>query len=102
MSNHYFKFKQFTVNQDKCAMKVCTDACLFGALLPKIANGRALDIGSGTGLLSLMFAQKNLNTQIDAVEIDKGAYEQTTTNFYESNWNDRLSVFFEDISLFKI
>ncbi len=101
MANHYFKFKQFTVYQDKCAMKVCTDACLFGAILPSIAKRKALDIGTGTGLLSLMFAQKNLDAQIDAVEIDKDAYEQAQSNFSESNWSDRLNVFLSDISSFK-
>jgi tRNA1Val (adenine37-N6)-methyltransferase len=101
MANNYFKFKQFTVHQEKCAMKVCTDACLFGALLPNITNGKALDIGTGTGLLSLMLAQKNPNIRIEAVEIDNDAYEQAITNFAESNWNDRLSVFLNDIGSFK-
>jgi tRNA1Val (adenine37-N6)-methyltransferase len=101
MSNHYFKFKQFTVMQEKCAMKVCTDACLFGALLHKIANGNTLDIGTGTGLLSLMLAQKSPNIKIDAVEIDKDAYEQALINFAESNWNDRLSVFHNNICSYK-
>ncbi len=101
MANHYFKFKQFTVHQEKCAMKVCTDACLFGALLPKITNGNTLDIGTGTGLLSLMLAQKNPNIKIDAVEIDKDAYEQAQTNFSESNWSGRLNVVLNDINSFK-
>jgi tRNA1Val (adenine37-N6)-methyltransferase len=101
MANHYFKFKQFTVYQEKCAMKVCTDACLFGALLPNITNGKALDIGTGTGLLSLMLAQKSPNISIDTVEIDKGAYEQAQINFAASNWNDRLSVFHDDICSYK-
>jgi tRNA1Val (adenine37-N6)-methyltransferase len=74
---------------------------LFGALLPKIANGNTLDIGTGTGLLSLMLAQKSPNIKIDAVEIDKDAYEQALINFAESNWNDRLSVFHNDICSYK-
>jgi len=101
MANNYFQFKQFTIYQEKCAMKVCTDACLFGALLPKIANGNTLDIGTGTGLLSLMLAQKSPNIKIDAVEIDKDAYEQALINFAESNWNDRLSIFHNDICSYK-
>jgi tRNA1Val (adenine37-N6)-methyltransferase len=101
MANNYFKFKQFTIYQDKCAMKVCTDACLFGALLPSITNGRALDIGTGTGLLSLMFAQKNGDAKVDAVEFDKDAFEQATTNLSASLWNNRLNLFLEDINLFK-
>ena len=101
MANHYFKFKQFTVHQDKCAMKVCTDACLFGALLPNIAKGKTLDIGTGTGLLSLMFAQKNPDIQIDSVEIDLGAYEQAATNCSLSPWSNNIKIFLEDIKSFK-
>jgi tRNA1Val (adenine37-N6)-methyltransferase len=83
-------------------MKVCTDACLFGSLLPngmgEIKN--ALDIGSGTGLLSLMYAQKNTNVIIDAIEIEKNAYEQTKENFSSSKWNDRLNIFHTDAKNF--
>ncbi len=79
-------------------MKVCTDACLFGSLLP---NGigkikHVLDIGTGTGLLSLMYAQKNTEAIIDALEIEKNAYEQAKENFSNSKWNDRLNIFHTD------
>lgn len=86
-----FKFKQFTIEQDRCAMKVGTDGVLLGAWTP-IANNpySILDIGAGTGLLALMLAQRTFAEQIDALEIDEQAYEQAVENFENSPWNDRL------------
>jgi tRNA1Val (adenine37-N6)-methyltransferase len=98
--NNYFRFKQFTVYQDRCAMKVCTDACLFGAWVHEHIQHtpvtHALDIGCGTGLLSLMLAQQT-GMLIDAVEIDKDAYEQARENIKGSPWNSRLQVHHGDI-----
>lgn len=83
-------------------MKVCTDSCLFGAWVADkvekkyIDPKNILDIGSGTGLLSLMLAQKT-NALIDAVEIDQNSFEQTRENFDSSPWQNQLKVFHADI-----
>jgi len=81
-------------------MKVCTDSCLFGALVPAGMN-KVLDIGTGTGLLSLMLAQKDPLAKIDAVEIDEAAAEQAKNNFASSPWADRLNIFNADILNFE-
>ena len=89
-----FTFKQFTVNQERCAMKIGTDGVLLGAWTPLINNPNAiLDIGAGTGVLSLMLAQRSTAEQIDAIEIDEDAYEQCVENFETSPWGDRLFCF---------
>lgn len=89
-----FQFKQFSIHQDKTAMKVGTDAVLLGAWCP-IDNKpfSVLDIGAGTGILSLMLAQRTNAEQIDAIEIDENAYEQCVENFEASPWGDRLFCF---------
>jgi tRNA1Val (adenine37-N6)-methyltransferase len=105
-SNQYFQFKKFKIEQKQSSMKVCTDSCLFGAwiadkLEQKILNPKLiLDIGSGTGLLSLMMAQKS-NASIDAVEIVENSYQQTIQNFQESHWGRRLQVYHADIKNWK-
>ena len=89
-----FQFKQFSVNQDKTAMKVGTDGVLLGTWCPIDNNPNSiLDIGTGTGLIALMLAQRTTAQQIDALEIDENAYEQATENFENSPWNDRLFCF---------
>ncbi|WP_341225664.1 methyltransferase [uncultured Arcticibacterium sp.] len=92
-----FKFKRFTILQDQCAMKVCIDSCIFGAWVNVSENDKVLDIGTGTGLLSLMLAQKNKSIEIDAVEIDKDAYSQATENVKQSS---QISLYHEDIKSF--
>ena len=85
-----FQFKQFSLNQDKCAMKVGTDGVILGAwtrVNPHTIS--ILDLGAGTGLLSLMMAQR-CDAAIEAIEIDGDAYEQCAENFENSPWGDRL------------
>lgn len=89
-----FNFKQFSVQQDQCAMKIGTDSVLLGAWCPIENNPfSVLDIGAGTGVLSLMLAQRSNAEQIDAIEIDENAYEQCVDNFENSPWADRLFCF---------
>ena len=106
MANPFFQFKQVTIYQDRCAMKVTTDACFFGAWAAneiqneKLRIRNVLDIGAGTGLLSLMIAQKT-KTEIDAVEIDKDAAQQAKENIQASFWKNQIHVLNEDIISFK-
>ena len=101
MSSKPFKFKQFTVNQDKCAMKIGTDAVLLGAWT-NIENNpfSVLDIGSGTGVISLIMAQRCYAELIDALEIDSNAYEQCVENFENSQWSDRLFCYHASLQEF--
>jgi tRNA1Val (adenine37-N6)-methyltransferase len=86
-----FRFKEFEIHQDKTAMKVGTDGVLLGAWCSLAHHPESiLDIGSGTGLIALMLAQRSEAETIDAVELDENAYEQTVENFERSDWGDRL------------
>lgn len=89
-----FKFKQFTVQQDQCAMKIGTDGVLLGAWV-SLENDPVsiLDIGAGTGILSLQLAQRSNAETIEAIEIDEEAFEQCVDNFEASPWGDRLFCF---------
>lgn len=98
MSNKPFQFKQFKVEQDRCAMKIGTDAVLMGALLPIDSKHKsALEIGSGTGVISLMIAQRTKKLQIQSVEIDADASAQCKQNFDASPWADRLTSLHADV-----
>ncbi|RZJ63134.1 MAG: methyltransferase domain-containing protein [Flavobacterium sp.] len=89
-----FQFKQFNIDQDKTAMKVGTDGVLLGAWTPiDHEPDSILDIGTGTGVIALMLAQRCDAQQIDGIEIDENAHEQATNNFENSPWNDRLFCF---------
>ena len=86
-----FQFKQFKIEQDKCAMKIGTDGVLLGAwasIDPQPFS--VLDIGAGTGVIALMLAQRSFAELIDAIEIEENAYEQCVDNFENSDWGDRL------------
>ncbi|QXP60311.1 tRNA1(Val) (adenine(37)-N6)-methyltransferase [Olleya sp. HaHaR_3_96] len=96
-----FKFKEFNVQQDQCAMKIGTDSVLLGAWTPLDTNPfSVLDIGAGTGVLSLMLAQRSHAQVIDALEIDEQAYEQCVDNFETSPWADRLFCYHADLAEF--
>ena len=86
-----FVFKQFSVQQDRCAMKIGTDGVLLGAWTNlDLQPQTILDIGAGTGVLSLMLAQRSPSADLEAIEIDEAAYEQCVENFEASSWADRL------------
>ncbi len=86
-----FRFKQFTVKQQESAMKVGTDAILLGAWSQFAKDVDAvLDIGSGTGVLSLMLAQRFPSTSIRAIEVDEDAFEEGKFNFENSDWSERI------------
>jgi len=91
MANSYFTFKQFTINQDKCAFKVGTDGVLLGASADVTGVKKILDIGTGTGLISLMLAQR-CEAEITAIEPDPGSFEQACSNARESKWHERIIV----------
>jgi tRNA1Val (adenine37-N6)-methyltransferase len=88
-----FRFKQFSIRQERTAMKVTTDACVLGAVADAgTGPTRTLDIGTGTGLLALMLAQRNLMARVDAVELDPNAATQAAENVADSPFADRIAV----------
>jgi tRNA1Val (adenine37-N6)-methyltransferase len=93
MSNPFFQFKQFTVQHDRCAMKVGTDGVLLGAWAELGESKSVLDIGTGSGLLALMAAQRSSEAHIDAIDIDEAAVIQARENVLASPWNGHIDVF---------
>ena len=96
-----FKFKEFTVEQDRCAMKIGTDGVLLGAWVSvKNKPFSILDIGAGTGIIALQLAQRSNAEMVDAIEIDENAYEQCVDNFENSPWGDRLFCYHASLEEF--
>ena len=96
-----FQFKQFKINQDQCAMKVCTDSCIMGAYTDIADAKTVLDIGTGTGLLTLMLAQRS-KALFTAIEMDEQAIKQAAENIHESPWEDRINLYHQDINQFAV
>lgn len=86
-----FHFKQFSISDDNCAMKLSGDAILLGAIAEPGQSKNILDIGTGCGILALMLAQKS-HALVDAVEIDAPCAQQASQNFQQSKWNDRIKI----------
>jgi tRNA1Val (adenine37-N6)-methyltransferase len=91
MANSFFSFKQFTINQDKCAFKVGTDGVLLGACANISGRKRIVDIGTGTGLIALMLAQR-CDAEITAIEPDNDSFVQASENVKLSRWSSRIKV----------
>ncbi|WP_373777934.1 tRNA1(Val) (adenine(37)-N6)-methyltransferase [Glaesserella sp.] len=93
-----FQFKQFFIAHDRCAMKVNTDGILLGAVADIVHAERILDLGTGTGLVSLMLAQRTAeNVKIVAVELEHNAVEQATQNVVNSPWQNKIQVIQADV-----
>ena len=99
MANNYFNFKQFTINQGKSAFKVGTDGVLLGAVTDITGVESILDIGSGTGLISIMLAQRS-EAEITAIEPDLDSFIQTAENVSRCKWNKRIKVEHTDLQKF--
>lgn len=100
MGNPDFIFKQFAIRQDRCAMKVGTDGVLLGAWADMTGCRKILDIGTGTGLIAIMAAQRCPDVRITGIEIDRDAAEQASQNASDSPWGDRISIINADIRQF--
>lgn len=90
--NNYFQFKQFRIVQERSAMKVGVDGVLLGSWADISGAKRILDIGTGTGLIALMMAQRNPDAQIDALEIEPEAFQEAVFNIQQSPWNERIQI----------
>lgn len=96
-----FRFKHFSVNDDRCGQKVGTDSIVLGSWASANSIATILDIGTGCGLLALMLAQRFPHAQVTAVEIDKPAWEQAEQNFRQSPWAEQLDAVNVDVRKFE-
>ena len=96
-----FRFKQFSVEDGECSMKVGTDSVLLGAWAKLPSTGRVLDVGTGCGLLALMVAQRS-NALITAIDIDKPSIRQAQENFTDSSWGSRINALVTDFQDFAL
>lgn len=101
MPNPFFSFKQFTIRHDRCAMKVGTDGVLLGAWTDIRHSRRILDIGTGTGLISLMLAQRQADAKITAIDIDAEAVNQAQENIQDSPWKERITAVLQDLKTYR-
>ena len=99
MANNYFNFKQFTINQERCAFKVGTDGVLLGAYADVSSATRILAIGSGTGLIALLLALR-CRANITAIEPEHESFVQATLNIEKSNWKDRVKAEYKSLQNF--
>jgi len=97
-----FTFKQFQIKQDSCIMKVNTDAILLGAWSDVVRKNHTLDVGTGTGIIALMLAQRNANMQVVGIDVDLNAYMQAQNNMKNSPFNHQLKAYFSSIQEFSI
>jgi tRNA1Val (adenine37-N6)-methyltransferase len=101
MPNPFFSFKQFTIHHDRCAMKVGTDGVLLGTWTDIRHSRRILDIGTGTGLISLMLAQRQADATITAIDIDAEAVNQAQENIQDSPWKERITAVLQDLKTYR-
>ena len=99
MPNNYFEFKQFIICQDRCSFKVGTDGVLLGAAAGCEDRGKILDIGTGSGLIAIMMAQKS-KAEITAIEPDRESFQQALENVENCRWKDRIRVLETDLQHF--
>jgi tRNA1Val (adenine37-N6)-methyltransferase len=101
MPNSWFQFQQFRINQDQCAMKISTDAVLMGGLAFCENPLKVLDVGTGTGVIALMLAQRFPKAEVSAIELDELTAIQAKNNFLESPFTDKLTLWNESFQAFK-
>ncbi len=95
-----FNFKKFTIHQNNAAMKIGTDGILIGAWVNISKKFKGLDIGSGTGIITIMLCQRNLNLELDSIELSQSAVMDAKINIENCNWSNRIKLFHQDLKDF--